>query len=914
MKAENLMMQTAPAAKGVGTKLRSAVQAKTAAQSVKADKNDFGSALDNAKNAHKDARTETKDVPAAKDTKAAPKADAKETKDVPKADVDETSGAKQPTAKDTREAKSADGNESGAAEAAEEAAEAARELPKSRKKKTSKSVDKTQGEAVEAEPETKEAATTLNAMLMSMAGEAQASAAQTEAPQAGALPDEEAPIEAIQPTAGGQTASVETPIYTAGALDSLLPQDAAKAQQAAQNQQLMDMLAGNGAEMRLTSEQLASLSSTAREVVANPMEAARQSALNEPQVSAQVQEVPTDSVEIGQQPGLDNAQLSMAAQQPVLDNAQPSTMAQEILANSTETVQQPVFDNTQSSVTAQEIPADIAEPTRQPVLDNAQLSTTAQEIPADIAEPTRQPVLDNMQPSAMAQEIPANIAEPARQPALDNAQPSPMAREIPANLAEPARQPVLDSAQPSTMAQEIPANSTETVQQPVFDNIQSSVTAQEIPADIAEPMRQPVLDNAQPSTMAQEIPANIAKPARQPALDNAQPSTMAQEIPANIAEPTRQPVLDNAQLSTMAREIPADLAEPTRQPVLDNAQPSTMAREVPADIAEPERQPILNEPQLSPQVQTAEPVIRMGEAVLEQPETAAVLRGAAQARSDGQEIRTATRGEASESLFAGVPLSVEDVVLDRTQASARQDFGDMLGRQSQRQTQEQTNETTPETMRVSGGEDIGGPREARQNAGQPQAGTQPTNNGAGMVPQGMSFSETMSAAPAEAAPVQQAQDPYNVVRQIVNQARLVRSDANTEMVIRLNPEHLGELTLRVAVTASGAINATFHTENAQVRGLLESSMMQLKQELQQQGLKVNNVDVQSGLSQDFFAQSQAGQQGYPQPQHSARNRAAERRAFENDADALTVNAAAGDVAEAETAANVGGSDSVNYLV
>ncbi|MBR1886527.1 MAG: flagellar hook-length control protein FliK [Schwartzia sp.] len=815
MKAENLMMQTAPAAKGVGTKLRSAVQAKTAAQSVKADKNDFGSALDNAKNAHKDARTETKDVPAAKDTKAAPKADAKETKDVPKADVDETSGAKQPTAKDTREAKSADGNESGAAEAAEEAAEAARELPKSRKKhKPSKSVDKTQGETVEAEPETKEAATTLNAMLMSMAGEAQASAAQTEAPQAGALPDEEAPIEAIQPTAGGQTASVETPIYTAGALDSLLPQDAAKAQQAAQNQQLMDMLAGNGAEMRLTSEQLASLSSTAREVVANPMEAARQSALNEPQVSAQVQEVPTDSVEIGQQPGLDNAQLSMAAQQPVLDNAQPSTMAQEILANSTETVQQPVFDNTQSSVTAQEIPADIAEPTRQPVLDNAQLSTTAQEIPADIAEPTRQPVLDNMQPSAMAQ----------------------------------------------------------------------------------------------------EIPANIAKPARQPALDNAQPSTMAQEIPANIAEPTRQPVLDNAQLSTMAREIPADLAEPTRQPVLDNAQPSTMAREVPADLAEPARQPILNEPQLSPQVQTAEPVIRMGEAVLEQPETAAVLRGAAQARSDGQEIRTATRGEASESLFAGVPLSVEDVVLDRTQASARQDFGDMLGRQSQRQTQEQTNETTPETTRVSGGEDIGGPREARQNAGQPQAGTQPTNNGAGMVPQGMSFSEAMSAAPAEAAPVQQAQDPYNVVRQIVDQARLVRSDTNTEMVIRLNPEHLGELTLRVAVTASGAINATFHTENAQVRGLLESSMMQLKQELQQQGLKVNNVDVQSGLSQDFFAQSQAGQQGYPQPQHSARNRAAERRAFENDADALTVNAAAGDVAEAETTANVGGSDSVNYLV
>ena len=141
-----------------------------------------------------------------------------------------------------------------------------------------------------------------------------------------------------------------------------------------------------------------------------------------------------------------------------------------------------------------------------------------------------------------------------------------------------------------------------------------------------------------------------------------------------------------------------------------------------------------------------------------------------------------------------------------------------------------------------------------------------------------------------------------------------RETVPTAGPIRLNPEHLGELTLRVAVTASGAINATFHTENAQVRGLLESSMIQLKQELQQQGLKVNNVDVQSGLSQDFFAQSQAGQQGYPQPQHSARNQAADRRSFENDADALTVNTAVSGVEAAENPASVGDADGVNYLV
>ncbi len=313
------------------------------------------------------------------------------------------------------------------------------------------------------------------------------------------------------------------------------------------------------------------------------------------------------------------------------------------------------------------------------------------------------------------------------------------------------------------------------------------------------------------------------------------------------------------------------------------------------------------------QMQTAAEPLAAAEVVTEQPETAAILQDAApvQARTVAQENRTEPRSENAQSLFAGVPLTVEDAVLDKAQAGARQDLGDMLNRQPQQQMQEQMGEAAAEAVR-SGSENVEPLRTAGQ--GESQTGAQQTN-GAGMIPQGMSFTETMNAAaPAEAAPVQQAQDPYNVVRQIVDQARLIRSDANTEMVIRLNPEHLGELTLRVAVTAGGAVNATFHTENAQVRGLLESSMIQLKQELQQQGLKVNNVDVQSGLSEDFFAQSQAGQQGFQQSQQSARNRAADRRSFENDADALTVNPAAGGATEAENPANVGDAEGVNYLV
>ena len=112
----------------------------------------------------------------------------------------------------------------------------------------------------------------------------------------------------------------------------------------------------------------------------------------------------------------------------------------------------------------------------------------------------------------------------------------------------------------------------------------------------------------------------------------------------------------------------------------------------------------------------------------------------------------------------------------------------------------------------------------------------------------VSFQTTLQEA-AEAQPTALAapQKDYEVAKQIVEQARLLRMPEQTEMVIRLKPEHLGELTLKVSVAASGAVNAAFHTDNASVRAIIETSMIQLKHELQAQGLKVDNVGVYAGL-------------------------------------------------------------------
>lgn len=129
-----------------------------------------------------------------------------------------------------------------------------------------------------------------------------------------------------------------------------------------------------------------------------------------------------------------------------------------------------------------------------------------------------------------------------------------------------------------------------------------------------------------------------------------------------------------------------------------------------------------------------------------------------------------------------------------------------------------------------------------------------------IVPQvhpGVTFQATLDeAAAAEPTTPMMPQKDYEVVRQIVEQARLLRMPEQTEMVIRLKPEHLGELTLKVSVAASGAVNAAFHTDNAAVRAIIETSMIQLKQELQAQGLKVDNVGVYAGLNDSSLMNGQ----------------------------------------------------------
>ena len=138
--------------------------------------------------------------------------------------------------------------------------------------------------------------------------------------------------------------------------------------------------------------------------------------------------------------------------------------------------------------------------------------------------------------------------------------------------------------------------------------------------------------------------------------------------------------------------------------------------------------------------------------------------------------------------------------------------------------------------------------------------------------QGLSFQQNLNnqiganqKVEGNAAQTNQARENYNVPQQIVEQAKLLQRGTDSQMIIKLNPEHLGQLSLKVSVNGNGGVTATFHTDNAQVRAILETTMTQLRQQLDEQGIKVDNVEVHTGLPDGQLPQDQ-GQQGFYQDQ------------------------------------------------
>ena len=112
------------------------------------------------------------------------------------------------------------------------------------------------------------------------------------------------------------------------------------------------------------------------------------------------------------------------------------------------------------------------------------------------------------------------------------------------------------------------------------------------------------------------------------------------------------------------------------------------------------------------------------------------------------------------------------------------------------------------------------------------------------------FLQNLQQAAQEISEVTGQKDMVQMIREIADQMlekfKVSVTSETTSLEITLTPEELGKVNLTVTTDADGTMNAKFVTENVLAKEALERNLVQFKEMLQEQGLKVDNIEVTVG--------------------------------------------------------------------
>ena len=113
----------------------------------------------------------------------------------------------------------------------------------------------------------------------------------------------------------------------------------------------------------------------------------------------------------------------------------------------------------------------------------------------------------------------------------------------------------------------------------------------------------------------------------------------------------------------------------------------------------------------------------------------------------------------------------------------------------------------------------------------------------------------------------QSQQTTDILDQVVSQIRLRVVADTTKLEMQLHPASLGKVNVAVSA-AAGVTTAVLTVENQAAKEALESQMIILKENFQQQGLKVDAVEV----TVSEFGLDQREQQNEQQSQRDSRHK------------------------------------------
>lgn len=168
---------------------------------------------------------------------------------------------------------------------------------------------------------------------------------------------------------------------------------------------------------------------------------------------------------------------------------------------------------------------------------------------------------------------------------------------------------------------------------------------------------------------------------------------------------------------------------------------------------------------------------------------------------------------------------------------------------NRKETGEDALETQPSEPEEADGaqmklSETAGQKHAASDGGQSSANQHTGNAGSALIGQGVTEAAQIQAAENTEGFSAQL-DVSNIIRQIAEFSKVTLSSTATTMEMQLNPEHLGKIYLEIT-SKEGIVSARITAQNEAVKEALESQIVELKQNMNQAGVKVEAVEVTVG--------------------------------------------------------------------
>lgn len=153
---------------------------------------------------------------------------------------------------------------------------------------------------------------------------------------------------------------------------------------------------------------------------------------------------------------------------------------------------------------------------------------------------------------------------------------------------------------------------------------------------------------------------------------------------------------------------------------------------------------------------------------------------------------------------------------------------DALPKTEHEQTTETTNQQTQNTGRESKESDG---RESKEYGQQGNAQNFQNN-----------MNEVSNTAVSEGVGKFTSENTESIMRQIADMVKIVKNENLTEMELQLHPASLGTVNVSLT-TKGGVVTAEFTTQNEAVKAAIEAQASQLRTNLEEQGVKIEAIEV-----------------------------------------------------------------------